>query len=147
MELPYLPEGKTILYVGVNHPFMEEARFMAEEFSLDAAHKTGAIIVKEGQILGGGANGSALHKTNGCERKKQNIPTGEGYDICHGCHPENHAEQKAIAFVLESSLLPKGADLYLWGHWWCCESCWNVMINAGIENVYLPEGAADLFKK
>lgn len=147
MKLPYLPKNKTILYVEEIHPFMQEARFMAEEFSLDLAHKTGAIIVKDGQILGGGANGSEIHKLQGCERKKQNIPTGEGYELCNGCHPENHAEQKAITFVQESALLVEGADLYLWGHWWCCESCWEAMIEAGIGNVYLPEGAVDLFKK
>ena len=38
-----------------------------------------------------------------------------------------------------------GADLYLYGHWWCCEPCWNAMINAGIKNVYLLKKSEVLF--
>lgn len=38
-------------------------------------------------------------------------------------------------------------DLYLWGHWWFCEPCWNAMIEAGIRDVYLLENSEVLFNK
>src|SRR3989344_441935 len=40
-----------------------------------------------------------------------------------------------------------GADLYLWGHWWACQPCWNAIIEAGIENVYLLKDSERLFNK
>lgn len=138
-KLPYLPGGRQILYVASDNKFIKAAKNYALTHSLDPAHRTGAVIIDGGKIIGYGANGSAFHKTNGCERKRQNIPTGEGYDLCEGCSPINHAEQKAIADVESKGLSCKGADLYLHGHWWCCESCWNAMIKVGIRDVYLSK--------
>lgn len=144
---PYIPEDRTILYVPASNPFMQEARAFALKNSLDDSVKTGSVIVKDGQIIGRAANGSDYHKTHGCERVKQNIPTGQGYDLCEGCHPKNHAESRAIADAKNNGYDPKGADLYLWGHWWACELCWNSIIAGDITNVYLMEGSERLFNK
>lgn len=140
-KLPYLPVGREILYVKPSNAFLLAAKTFAEEFSLDPAHPTGAVIVSNGKIIGSGANGTDHHEQNGCERKRQNISTGKGYDLCDGCHPKNHAEQTAIANAQSLGASCDGADLYLSGHWWCCESCWDAMIAAGIKNVYLCEEA------
>ncbi len=145
-KLPYLPKDKKILYVEVSNIFMQEAKKVAEKFSLDPGFKTGAVIVKNKKIIGRGANGSEIHEKFGCKRKKQNIPTGEGYDLCEGCQPKNHAEQSALLDAQNKNLSTQDSDLYLWGHWWCCESCWNAMIKAEIKNVYLPENSVKLFK-
>jgi len=142
VKLPYLPDGRTIEYVPVDNPFMQAAKMVAETESLDTDHQTGAVIVKDKQIIGVGANGSYTHVRFGCMRKRLNIPTGKGYFLCNGCAPKNHAEQKAIKATDD----PNGADLYLWGHWWCCQSCWQKMIRAGIKNVYLPEDAQKKWK-
>lgn len=139
MEYPYLPPNRTILYVPEDHPMMQAAKDVAQEQSLDSAHPTGAVIVRDNTIIGKGANGSDYHEKYGCERKRLNIPTGEGYDLCDGCHPKNHAEQKAIADANKNNRTTEGADLYLHGHWWCCQSCWGKMIEAGIKDVYLSE--------
>ncbi len=141
LPLPYLPNGRTIEYVLPENIFMQEAQRVAENYSLDPQHPTGAVIVRDTEILGFGANGSDHHEKHGCERKRLSIPTGQGYELCKGCHPTNHAEQKAILNALENKTDPKGADLYLHGHWWCCESCWEAMILAGIKNVYLSKSA------
>ncbi len=146
-SLPYLPDGRTILYVPAEHPFMQAAKKVAETESLDEKHRTGAVIVKNEKLLGQGANGSMLHKRWGCIRKLIKAPTGKLYGLCSGCSPKNHAEQKAIATVLKAGERTEGADLYLWGHWWCCQSCWAAMIKAGIKNVYLPDNAWELFGK
>ena len=142
---PYLPEGRNFLYVGEDNPYMQEAKKYALANSLDDMLKTGSIIVKDGKVIGRGANGSDYHKTHECERVKQGIPTGQGYELCEGCHPKNHGEPKAIKEARESGEDPSGADVYLWGHWWCCQSCWKAMINAGIKNVYLLEGSEVFF--
>jgi len=78
---------------------------------------------------------------------KRGIPTGQQYELCEGCHPKNHSEPRAIADAKKNGHDTKGADLYLWGHWWACETCWQTMIAAGIKNFYLMEGSEKLFNK
>lgn len=147
IQYPYLPAGRTILYIPADNPFMQEAREYARKKSLDDSVKTGSVIVKDGRIIGHGANGSDYHQKYGCKRTKLGIPTGHGYELCEGCHPKNHAEPRAIADAQKDSESTVGADLYLWGHWWVCARCWNAVIEAGIENVYLLEGSERLFNK
>jgi len=138
-KLPYLPKSREILYVSSDNKFMEMAREFAEENSQDSGFKTGAVIVQDGKIIGSGANGSDFHEKVGCVRKFFHIKTGEKYWMCSGCSPKNHAEQSAIRDAKIRGISTKGADLYLWGHWWCCRSCWEKMIEEGIGNVYLEE--------
>lgn len=145
IQYPYLPDWKVISYVPADHSFMRAAEEYARIHSLDREHPTGAVLVKGGTIIGHGANGSSYHKKHGCERKRQGIPTGERYDLCEGCHPKNHSEPKAIADALSHGEDTHGADLYLYGHWWCCKPCWNAMIDAGVRDVYLLEGSEKLF--
>src|ERR1700722_17033833 len=147
IKYPYIPEGRTILYVPANDPFMQEARTYALAHSLDEAVKTGSVIVKDGMVIGGGTNGSNYHKTHGCVRKQLGIPTGQGYELCEGCHPKNHSEPRAIADAKKDGHDTHGADLYLWGHWWACEPCWNAINMAGIKQVYLMKGSEKLFSK
>lgn len=144
---PYLPEGREIKYVPADNPFMQEAREYARQHSLDFNHHTGSVVVKDGKVAGRGSNGSDYHKTHGCDRLKRGIPTGEGYELCEGCHPKNHAEPRAIADAKKNGHDTERADLYLWGHWWACEPCWKAMIAAGIKNFYLMEGSEKLFNK
>ncbi|NCP67663.1 hypothetical protein GW756_05335 [bacterium] len=146
-KLPYLPAGREIFYVDIDHDFMQLAFNVARKGSLDTLHPTGAVLVKDGVPIGAGANGSSFHTRLGCVRKLLRVPTGKFYSLCSGCSPKNHAEQKAIKDALKRKKDPKGADLYLWGHWWCCQSCWQAMIDAGIRDVYLPKGAWDKFAK
>lgn len=147
IEYPYLPEGREILYVSADNEFIQAAKQFAKENSLDKEMPNSSVIVKGGKIIAAGANGSDYHKTHVCERVKQNIPSGQGYELCEGCHPKNHGEFSAITNAKEKGVDTKGADLYLWGHWWCCEACWGQMIKAGIKNVYLLEDSEKLFNK
>lgn len=147
IKYPFLPEGRTILYVPENNQFMQEAKKFAKENSLDKIMPNGSVIVKNGEIIAEAANGSNYHDTHICERIKQKISTGQGYELCEGCHPKNHGETGAVNKIKKNNIDSKGADLYLWGHWWCCEPCWNAMIEVGIKNVYLMEGSEVLFNK
>ena len=147
VEYPYIPVGRAFKYVNPDDPFMKTAREYAQKYSLDESVKTGSVVVKNGEIIGHGANGSDYHAEHGCERVKRGIPTGHGYELCEGCHPKNHSEPHAIADAVKNGRNTIGADLYLWGHWWACEPCWNAIIEAGIEHVYLLENSDKLFNK
>ena len=147
IQYPYLPAGRSFIYVGDSDPFMREAKAWAKEHSQDKLMPNTSLIVKDGSIIGRGANGSDFHEKHGCDRVRRGIPSGHGYELCEGCHPRNHGEPRAIQDALANGHDPRGADLYLWGHWWCCEPCWNAMIEAGIENVYVLEDSEKLFNK
>lgn len=147
IKYPYLPEGREIRYVSMGNPFMARAKEVARHKSLDKAMPGAAVVVKDGKIIGEGANGSDYHENNDCKRVELKCKSGEGYELCEGCHPKNHSEPSAIADAIEKDFDVTGADLYLWGHWWCCEPCWDAMIAAGIKDVYLLEGSEKLFDK
>jgi deoxycytidylate deaminase len=147
IQYPYIPKDVSIRYVVESNEYMILAKEYARLHSLDAIMPTGAILVKDSNVIGAGANGSDYHEKNGCERVKQNIPTGEGYELCEGCSPKNHAEPKAISNAIQNGYDLKNADLYLWGHWWCCLDCWNIMLSSGINQVYLMKGSEILFNK
>lgn len=147
IKYPYLPEGREILYVSEDNIYMQAAKKYAKENSLDKVMPNGSVLVKDGVVIGRGANGSTYHDTHECERVKRGIPTGQGYELCEGCHPKNHGEPKAIKEAKEKGIDTADADAYLWGHWWCCEPCWNEMIKAGIRNVYLLANSEILFNK
>jgi len=126
---------------------MQAAKAHALMHSLDDAVKTGSAVVINGEVVGLGANGSDYHKEYECERVKQNVPTGEGYDLCEGCHPKNHSEVRAIADALKKASSLENAELYLWGHWWACKPCWDAIEASAIARVYLVEGSERLFNK
>ena len=142
-----LPQGRTYQYVPADNPHMQEARAFALSHSLDANVKTGSVVVKDNEIIGRGANGSNYHDIHGCERKRLGSKTGEDYDKCEGCHPKNHSEPRALSDAKAHGNDTTGADLYLWGHWWCCTPCWKAILDGGIANVYLLEGSEILFDR
>jgi len=147
VNYPFMPEDGEIIYVAADNRFMQEAKEFAREHSLDKTMPNASFVVKNGEIIGRGANGSTYHDEHGCERVRLHIPTGQGYELCEGCHPKNHGEPKAIADAVKHHKDTHGAELYLWGHWWCCEPCWNAMQEAGIHKVYLLENSEILFNK
>ena len=111
IKYPYIPEGKSILYVPESNKYIQVAKAFAKENSLDKVMPNSSVIVKDGEIIGIGANGSNYHDVHGCERIRQNIPTGQGYELCEGCHPKNHGEPKAIKNAIENHKYTNGADL------------------------------------
>lgn len=154
-DYPYLPEGRSFIYVPVTDPFMAETKRITLELSTDSKQPTGAIIVKKGKVIGIGANQSRLrsawaHKLHNkfCIRKLFHIKSGTKYYLCPGCASSHmHAEPHAIQDAHSKGNDTQGADLYHWGHWWCCKPCWDAMIAAGIKDVYLVEGATEQFKR
>ena len=123
---------------------MERAEEIARQYSLDPIMPTGCVITTNGNVVAQGANGSQYHLEYGCNRVRMGVGTGERYDICLGCHPNNHAEARAIA---NTETPVRGGNLYLWGHYGCCESCWQLIIDNGIKNVFLLIDSQVLFNK
>ncbi len=144
---PYLPQDRAFKYADEGNHFMKFAKQIAKVFSIDETMPGGAVVIKEDLVIGVGANGSDYHKKHPCQRVALGCKTGEGYELCEGCHPKNHSEPKAIMNAVSRGYSTEGADLYLWGHWWGCKWCWDVMIDAGIKDVYLLKGSEVLFNK
>jgi deoxycytidylate deaminase len=147
ISYPYMPAEGRIGYVPADNQYMQEAKECARKNSVEKTQPLGCIIVLDGKVVGRGVNGSTYHDEHGCERVRLNIPTGQDYELCEGCSPKNHGEPRAIADAQAHNNPTKDADLYLWGHWWCCEPCWNAMLDAGIHTVYLLENSEVLFNK
>jgi deoxycytidylate deaminase len=147
IKYPYLPEGRVISYVPQSNDFMKIARSFARKNSLEKIMPGCSVIVKNNFIIGIGTNGSDYHNHHECRRIALKCKTGEGYELCEGCHPKNHSEAKALALAKLCKGATLGADLYLWGHWWCCRACWKLMIEAGINGIYLLEKSEILFNK
>lgn len=142
------PSGYSFTYVPFSNQFMQSAYRAARDLSLDTTMPTGSVIVNpQAEIIGRGGNGSNYHKEHVCERVRLNIPTGQGYELCEGCHPKNHSEPKAIADTKSKAVDTNGCSLYHWGHWWCCQPCWSAMIAAGIKRVFLLENSQVFFNK
>lgn len=156
LEYPYLPKGRKIEYVDMSNVFMSEAKNIAIERSTDQRQPIGSVIVKDDKVIGKGANQSGFknkkliewHRQFLCSRKILQVPSGKKYWICPGCADNSkHSERQAIKDAKRNGESCEGADVYLWGHWWCCESCWGGMIDEGIKNVYLLKNSEVLFNR
>ena len=143
-EYPYLPKEKKILFVSESNLFMKKAKSMLEGVKKDfpfAGFVTASVIAKDNVIVSKKTNRD-VHLSF-CPRRVFDSPSGKDYELCpRHCHPDNHSEARAIKGAGEFA---KGADLYMYGHWWCCKPCWDKMIKASINNVFLVENAAQTF--
>jgi deoxycytidylate deaminase len=122
---------------------MAEAKKARETLSGDPLFPVGMVLVKNGKIIARAGNG--FNKGSGtlhvCPRIVLESPSGTGYDLCHLHDAPGHAEPMVIEAARKAGEDPTGADGYMYGHWWCCEPCWKVMIKAGVRDVYLLENA------
>lgn len=109
--------------------------------------KIGCVIVKHDEIIATGYNGAPRGRENcidlGYCTKKKFFPEMRhaGYDACRSVH----AEQNAMLSASRKDMI--GADLFLVSYRTetgeydegasCCQMCRKLIINAGIENVYI----------
>lgn len=108
----------------------------------------GAVIVKNDEVISTGYVGAPRGRKNCsdlgvCLRQKMNIPRGERYELCRSVH----AEANAIISAERERML--GGSLYLTGreastgeyikNSCCCSMCKRMVINAGIETVYIRD--------
>jgi dCMP deaminase len=112
----------------------------------------GAIIVKNDEIIATGYNGAPRGRVNCndlgyCIREKLEIPRGERYELCRSVH----AEQNAIISAARKDCI--GATLYMVGKdvksgeyvekSMPCAMCKRVIINSGIEKIYIRDNKED----
>lgn len=112
----------------------------------------GAVIVKNDEVISTGYAGAPRGRKNcsdlgTCIRKDLNIPRGERYELCRSVH----AEANAIISASREQMI--GSSLYLVGtevstgelikNSCSCSMCKRLIINAGIETVYIRDTKND----
>lgn len=108
----------------------------------------GAVIVKDDEVVSTGYVGAPRGRKNCsdlgiCIRQKMKIPRGERYELCRSVH----AEANAIISAPRERMI--GSSMYLTGKEAetgeyiresnSCSMCKRLMINAGIETVYIRD--------
>jgi len=124
IDYPFLPNNKLIRYVPKDDPFILIAKQFSKKYSKGKITPYAVVIVKEGRVIGSAADRGEYE---------------DGF--------KNHPVPFAIRDVDLKENPIEGADLYLWGHWWFCNDCWDVMNKARIKGVYLMEDSEILFNK
>jgi len=145
----YLPEGRSFRFVSESDPFMQAAALARAECAGDSTYPVGAVLVRDEKVLARAGNGfnRGPGEKHICPRIVMNCPSGTGYDLCHLHDAPGHAEPMLMAAAKEQGIETAGADVYLYGHWWCCEPCWKAMIDSGVRDVYLLEQAHEVFSR
>ena len=108
----------------------------------------GAVIVKNDEVISTGYVGAPRGRKNcidlgTCVRTKLNVPRGERYELCRSVH----AEANAIISAPRDKMI--GSSMFLCGlemdtneyvrNSSCCSMCKRMVINAGIEKVYIRD--------
>lgn len=122
--------------------FFGEAKRAAQK-STCLKIQTGAVIVKDGRVVGRGANLCSPvgfnhgKKVKSCPR--MNLPSGEKYELCKPIHAE-------IVAILDAG--PKNcrrAVMYLYGHYYPCWHCQSLASFVEIEEIKHQDGTARAF--
>lgn len=152
IDRPYLPKGADVFYIGMDNKFLAEAKGLAK-LSNEKQQPVGAVIVHNGEVISSAYNKNPLtnnylinlHKKY-CIRHILGIPTGKHYWMCPGCAGQSHhAEYKASKKLIKKGVPEKPVDLYIWGHWACCDACCSMMEKVPIDNIYFLENCEILF--
>ena len=108
----------------------------------------GSVIVNNDEVVSTGYVGAPRGRKNCsdmqiCIREKMNVPRGERYELCRSVH----SEANAIISAPRDKMI--GASLFLVGkdaksgeyveNGNCCSMCKRMIINAGIQQVYLRD--------
>ncbi|QWG09125.1 CMP deaminase [Flammeovirga kamogawensis] len=98
--------------------------------------KVGAIIVKEGNIISMGYNGTPKGFDNSCENVKNvlNPKTNELEQVLITKEEVLHAEANAITKAAKSTYSTDGASIYCTDS--CCFGCAKLIVQAGITSFY-----------
>lgn len=127
--------------------YLDLAKMVAQRSTCLRRHY-GAVIVKNDEVISTGYVGAPRGRKNctdigECIRIKMEIPRGERYELCRSVH----AEANAIISASRDKMI--GSSLYLVGveagtgeyvkHSCSCAMCKRLIINAGIERVYVRD--------
>ncbi len=148
VDYPFIPENRDFKFAASDDEFMNQAQKAQQVHAGDPSYPVGAVLVKNGEVIASAGNGyNKGRQMHVCPRLVQECPSGTGYDLCTLHDSPGHAEQMVIQKAKENGLDTEGSDLYMYGHWWACEPCWNAIIEAGVKDVYLLDGADKEFDR
>jgi len=111
--------------------WMEEAAHVAEMSTCASGRCVGAVFVRDNRVLATGFNGvpAGYPHPEVCERREQNVPSGEKLEMC-GCA---HAEANGIANAARIGVSLQGSTLYCTTE--PCAMCMGALANVGIAEV------------
>lgn len=109
--------------------YLDLALRIAEE-SYCKRLQVGAVIVKDGNIISFGYNGTPTGRPNKCEENDVTF----SYVL--------HAESNAITKACKSPISTEGATMYLTHS--CCVECAKLIIQSGIKRVYYLKDYRDI---
>lgn len=127
--------------------YLDLAKMVAQRSTCLRRHY-GAVIVKNDEVISTGYVGAPRGRKNctdlgECVRIRMEIPRGERYELCRSVH----AEANAIISASREQMI--GSSLYLAGievatgelikDSCSCSMCKRLIINAGIETVYVRD--------
>lgn len=108
--------------------YLDLARRIAKE-SYCKRLQVGAVIVKDGNIISFGYNGTPKGMDNVCEENGVTLPS------------VLHAESNAITKACKSPISTDGATIYMTHS--CCVECAKLIVQSGIKKVYYIEDYRD----
>lgn len=108
--------------------YLDLARRIAKE-SYCKRLQVGAVIVKDGNIISFGYNGTPSGLPNVCEENDVTLST------------VLHAESNAITKACKSPISTEGATIYMTHS--CCVECAKLIVQSGIKKVYYIEDYRD----
>ena len=127
--------------------YLDLAKMVAQRSTCLRRHY-GAVIVKNDEVIATGYVGAPRGRKNctdmgECIRAKMEIPRGERYELCRSVHAEMNAIISAPRDkMIGSAMFLAGVDArtgeYILGSN-SCSMCKRVIINAGIEKVYIRD--------
>jgi len=150
IKYPYVPKSKKFKFVKMDNIFMQKA-FEAVEILMPSSPPdnvgtpVGVACVIDDEVVATAVNGFVYHLEHGCERRRLNIPASTDYHLCKGCDYSFHAEPSVVRKLVKTGIDFAGADYYVWGHWWCCKPCWEVMLKHDVREVFLLEDSHKYF--
>ena len=149
IEYPYMPPDRHLKYASVDDPFMIEAAKAREECAGDPLYPVGIVLVKDGQVVARAGNGfnRGPGQVHVCPRVVLECPSGTGYDLCTLHDAPGHSEPMLVEEARRLGIDTVGADAYMFGHWWACEPCWKVLIDAGVRDLYVTDDAHERFSR
>ena len=105
--------------------------------------KVGAVIIQDTptinyNIVSTGYNGSPAMRQpcielGYCYRDQHQIPSGTQLERCRASG--SHGESNAIALASKHGQKVYQSDMYIYGHYACCDMCKGLIANAGISRV------------
>lgn len=112
----------------------------------------GAVIVRHDEVISTGYAGAPRGRKNCCDtgeciREQLKIPSGERYELCRSVHAEANAiisaaREKMIGGALYLACIEGASDKLVLGTN-SCSMCKRLVINAGIETVYVRDTEND----